>query len=115
LPVDHPGFATDLEPLARVGVTFLAANGSINGVKCMSARSTILCGIRDIAADQNIDLAPLDDERPLLETGLDSLGFAMLASRLADVMGCDPFATVSVSRFPRTIGELVALYDEALV
>jgi hypothetical protein len=81
----------------------------------MSIRDTVLTGIQAVAADQALAFGALTDDCLLLETGLDSLGFAILASRLAAVVGCDPFACGSNARFPRTIGELVAVYDAALV
>ncbi len=81
----------------------------------MSVRAAIFAEIRAVAADQSQPLAPLSDELPLLDTGLDSLGFAILVSRLEDVTGRDPFANADAARFPRTIGELVAFYDEAFV
>jgi acyl carrier protein len=76
---------------------------------------TILNEINAVAADLDLTLAPLTDDLPLLESGIDSLGFAILVSRLEDVTGRDPFAAASASRYPRTIGELVAFYDEVLV
>jgi acyl carrier protein len=85
------------------------------GCFAMSMRTTILDEIRAVAADQEQTLAPLTDESPLLETGLDSLGFAILVSRLEDATGLDPFANASAARFPRTIGDLIAFYEEALV
>jgi acyl carrier protein len=81
----------------------------------MSTRSIILDEIRAVAADQERTLAPLTDALPLLESGLDSLCFAILVSRLEDITGRDPFASASASRYPQTVGELVAFYDEALV
>ncbi len=56
-------------------------------------------------------MPPLTDELPLLESGLDSLCFAILVSRLEDATGRDPFATANASEFPRTVGELIAFYD----
>ena len=81
----------------------------------MTTRSTILTHIRDVAAQQGKTLAPLSDDLPLLESGLDSLCFAILVARLEDALGADPFTTSLSQRFPRTIGDLIALYDEALV
>jgi len=52
---------------------------------------------------------------PLLESGLDSLCFAILIARLEDLTGQDPFNAGGVSRFPRTVGDLVLFYEETLV
>jgi acyl carrier protein len=81
----------------------------------MSARSTILTQIREVAAGQGRTLAPLTDALPLTESGLDSLCFAILVARLEDALGVDPFTSAEGARFPHTIGELIAFYDEALV
>ena len=75
----------------------------------MSARQTILAEMTEVAALQKKSLAPLDDGLPLLESGLDSLGFAILVARLEDKLGADPFA--SGEAFPSTLGELIAFYD----
>ena len=79
----------------------------------MSIRLTILNEIRTVADEQGQALAPLTDALPLLESGLDSLGFAILVARLEDRTGRDPFA--ADGHFPTTVGELIAFYEDALV
>jgi acyl carrier protein len=81
----------------------------------MSARLTILDAIRNVAAEQGKTLAPLSEDLPLMEAGLDSLCFAILVARLEDELGADPFTTSETARFPTTIGELIAFYEEARV
>ena len=78
-------------------------------------RDLVLYDIRDVAADQNRTLAPLTDDLLLSDSGLDSLCFAILIARLEDLTGRDPLSEDQTSRFPRTIGELVALYEQAVV
>ena len=80
----------------------------------MSLRATILDEIRTVAANQKKTLAPLTDDLSLARFGLDSLCFAILVARLEDITGRDPLGSADGARFPRTIGEFVALYDEAL-
>jgi len=81
----------------------------------MSSRSIVFAEIRTVAAEQKKTLAPLTDDLALLDSGLDSLCFAILVSRLEDLTGCDPFtSSLPGSRYPRTIGDFVALYDQAL-
>jgi len=53
----------------------------------MSMRATILSQIEKVAAEQNKTLAPLTDDLALLESGMDSLCFAILVTRLEDVDG----------------------------
>jgi len=79
----------------------------------MTIRFTVLNELEAVAAEQQKTLAPLNDDLPLMESGLDSLCFAILVARLEDTIGVDPFATVSGSRFPTTVGELVAFYETA--
>lgn len=81
----------------------------------MRTRLTILTQIRDVAAEQGKTIAPLTDDLPLMECGLDSLCFAILVARLEDALGADPFTSATSAKFPMTIGELIAFYDDALV
>ena len=80
----------------------------------MSLKVTILDEIRTVAASQKKTLAPLTDDLSLHDSGLDSLCFAILVARLEDITGRDPFGSAEQARFPRTIGEFIALYEEAL-
>lgn len=77
----------------------------------MSTRDLVLKEIVAVAADQEKTLPPLSDDLPLLESGLDSLCFAILVSRLEDETGRDPFVNAKASSFPRTVGELIAFYE----
>jgi acyl carrier protein len=85
------------------------------GKTMMSVRATILKEIQTVAANQNKTLPPLTDALPLNDSGLDSLCFAILVARLEDVTGRDPLSEAQGGEFPRTIGEFIALYEEACV
>ena len=80
----------------------------------MSLRDTILDEIRTVAAEQNMTLAPLTDDLPIGDTGLDSLCFAILVARLEDITGRDPLTSAGDASFPHTVGEFIAVYEEAL-
>jgi acyl carrier protein len=54
----------------------------------------------------------LSEETVLLETGLDSLGYAILVTRLEEEIGYDPFTLSSEAYYPLTFGELVLFYFE---
>ena len=56
---------------------------------------------------------PLSDEIVLLDSGLDSLGFAILVARLEEEQGLDPFSDMAEVIYPRTFGEFVAIYESA--
>ena len=75
----------------------------------MSVRSTIASLFQEIAEQQHRKLAPLSDDLKLLQSGLDSLSFALIVARLEDALGFDPFD--AVDRFPVTFGDFVKLYE----
>jgi hypothetical protein len=79
----------------------------------MSLRSTIGEQIKAVASDQDKQLAPLSDDLVLLESGLDSLGFAILVTRLEDLLGFDPFTISSDAYYPITFGDFVRFYENA--
>ena len=52
----------------------------------------------------------LTDESVLLQTGMDSLGFAILVTRLEVELGYDPFRLMSEPYYPVTVGDFVGVY-----
>jgi acyl carrier protein len=79
----------------------------------MSVRDTIETEFQRVAKEQKRNLMPLTDNLRLLDSGLDSLSFALIVARLEDAMGFDPFESAEDTRFPVTFGEFVRLYDES--
>jgi acyl carrier protein len=79
----------------------------------MSIKSTIISQMQQVAIEQQAKLAPLNDNLNLLESGLDSLGFAILVARLEDVLGVDPFTNSDEVTFPITFGDFVRNYEDA--
>ena len=79
----------------------------------MDIRPTILTTCQTVAQEQQKTLAPLSDDLPLLESGLDSLCVAVIVARLDDAFGFDPFDTEDDIRFPVTIGDFIAFYETA--
>jgi acyl carrier protein len=53
----------------------------------------------------------LHDDLVLLDSGLDSLCFAILVARLEDELGIDPFLNADDGAFPQTLGQFIAFYD----
>jgi hypothetical protein len=51
----------------------------------------------------------LSNEVLLLESGLDSLGFAILVATLEEKLGFDPFTTTEEPIYPKTFGEFVRI------
>jgi len=79
----------------------------------MTTRLTITSEIARVAAEQNAKLAPLSDDLILLDSGLDSLCFAILVARLEDSLGVDPFTRSDDVTFPVTLGDFVQAYENA--
>jgi acyl carrier protein len=77
----------------------------------MTVRQFVVSHIDRVAKEQRLTLAPLTDDLVLLESGLDSLGFAILAARLEDELGVDPFAASETVSFPVTLGDFVQTYE----
>jgi hypothetical protein len=76
-----------------------------------SIRTTIVLQFEQVAAEQRHKLSPLTDERPLMESGLDSLAFAIAVARLEDSLGIDPFSASHDAPFPVTFGDFVKMYE----
>jgi acyl carrier protein len=79
----------------------------------MSVRSEILDQFKQVAHEQDKRLGPLSDDLPLLDSGLDSLCFAVIVSRLETVLGVDPFSVNEDAPFPVKLGEFIRLYENA--
>ena len=79
----------------------------------MSMSSDIAALFADVAQEQHKTLAPLSDDLGLLETGLDSLCFAIIVARLEDRLGVDPFSAEDEIEFPVTVGDFIRLYENA--
>ena len=79
----------------------------------MSTKLTIISEMRKVADEQSKTLAPLSDEMVLLDSGLDSLCFAVLVARLEDKLGLDPFTASDDVAFPVTLGDFVQVYEHA--
>lgn len=78
-----------------------------------SVRSQVIAQFRQVAHEHGKHLAPLTDDLPLLESGLDSFAFAVLVARLEDVLGIDPFSAAAAEdrQFPVTVGDFCQFYE----
>jgi acyl carrier protein len=79
----------------------------------MSIRSAIISEFEKVVKEQNKESAPLADDLVLLESGLDSLCFAIIVARLEDALGFDPFSTAEEVYFPVTLGDFIKFYEDA--
>jgi acyl carrier protein len=80
----------------------------------MEVRSEVEAKFRQVAQEMGYALAPLTDSLHLLESGLDSLSFAVIVARLEVSLGVDPFSESEDVVFPVTYGELVECYERAI-
>jgi hypothetical protein len=79
----------------------------------MSIRDTVHSVFKKVAHDQGRVLAPLTDDLPLGNCGLDSLSFAIVVTLLEDRLNTDPFNASERVDFPVTLGDFIKLYDHA--
>lgn len=64
------------------------------------------------STEHGTEAPKLEDDTVLLETGLDSLGFAIFVSQLEEDLGFDPFTLAEDSYYPQTFAEFVAFYKK---
>jgi acyl carrier protein len=77
----------------------------------MSVKATIASQFEQVAREQQRTLSPLSDDMRLVQSGLDSLSFAIIVARLEDSLGIDPFNAAETVEFPVTFGDFVRLYE----
>ncbi len=76
-------------------------------------RDTIISTFNELwSEDQDADPPELTDAIVLLETGMDSMSFAVFVTMLDDALGFDPFAMDDEAVYPVTFGEFVAFYEK---
>ena len=79
-----------------------------------SVRETVAEQFRRTAFDQERQMQPLNEDLVLLDSGLDSLCFAIIVAQLEDDLGVDPFSDLDDGFFPVTFVEFVQLYESAV-
>jgi acyl carrier protein len=78
----------------------------------MSVQETIKAQFEQVAIEQRRKLSRLVPELKLLDSGLDSLSFALIVAKLEDALGFDPFDATEEMKFPVTFGDFVTLYEK---
>jgi hypothetical protein len=79
----------------------------------MDTKAEIIAQFQQVAQEHDKRLATLTDELPLLDSGLDSLCFAIVVARLETSLGTDPFSEDEDARFPVTFGDFIRFYENA--
>ena len=62
--------------------------------------------------EKGTEAPALQPDTVLLESGLDSLGFAIFVSALDEELGFDPFTLSEDAFYPQTFAEFVAFYEK---
>lgn len=81
----------------------------------MSVEAIVRAEFEQVAREQRKGAANFDDDLVLLESGLDSLCFAIIMARLHDQLGIDPFAASGDVYFPVTMRDFIKFYQDASV
>lgn len=79
----------------------------------MSIETIVRAEFEQVAREQDKVLNGLTDDTVLLESGLDSLCFAIIVARLEDQLGVDPFTASEDVYFPVTLGDFIKFYKDA--
>lgn len=77
----------------------------------MGLREAIIKELEQLFEEDELGVPVFDDDLVLLETDLDSLGFAVLVDRLDELLGFDPFSLMEEPLYPETLGEFVTVYE----
>jgi acyl carrier protein len=78
-----------------------------------SVRPCIISQFEVVAEEKKHKLPPLSDDLVLLDSGLDSLCFAIIVARLEDELGFDPFSADEEVEFPVTLSDFIRIYEDA--
>ncbi|CAM3096022.1 hypothetical protein VITU102760_20765 [Vibrio tubiashii] len=91
---------------------------SVSIIKLMTeryliVRKIIIEKLNEALEQTNVDLqyTDIDDAQVLLESGLDSLGFAILVALLEEELDFDPFQEMENAVYPTTFGEFLEIYE----
>ena len=80
----------------------------------MNVEKIIKQTFKDVFAENNqiSEIPNLDENLVLLESGLDSLGFAVLVVKLEEKLEFDPFILSETPYYPQTLGEFIKFYED---
>ena len=77
----------------------------------MNIKNLIVETILEAAQHRDLEIiTELNDDSVLLESGLDSLGYAIVVALLEDELGFDPFAEMDEPVYPSTLKEFTDIY-----
>lgn len=77
----------------------------------MTVRAQIEAQLAQLFEEDELEIPQFVDDMVLLDSDLDSLGYAVLVTRMEDELGYDPFSLMDDPVYPTTFGELVEIYE----
>ena len=75
-------------------------------------RHTIEQVFLEVYTRENRIAVAFGDDTVLLDSGLDSLGFAMVVVELEERVGYDPFSMSTTSYYPQTVRQFIDFYEK---
>ena len=78
----------------------------------MEIQEVIIKELTELFEEDTIPVPDFSDDLVLLDSNLDSLGFAVLVTRLDDVLGYDPFSLMDEPIYPVTLGDFFRVYEK---
>ena len=79
----------------------------------MTIRQTILSIFEQVAKERDVKFRnTLNVDMILLDSGLDSLAFAVIVTQLEDTLGFDPFTLSEEAYYPVTLGQFITFYEK---
>ena len=77
----------------------------------MDIRNIVLTTLSELLLEETGQVTSIGENLILLESGLDSLGLAVLITRLESLIGFDPFTISEAPYYPKTLKEFIAFYE----
>ena len=77
----------------------------------MDIRTIILEELVALFEEDDLNVPEFEDDTLLLDTDLDSLGFAVIVTRLEERLGYDPFSLMDEAVYPATLKDFVEMYE----
>ena len=81
----------------------------------MEIKEIIVAKWSEIIKREGISAPDFSSDFRLLDTELDSLGFAILVTELELEFGIDPFTKQTEAYYPETFSEFVTFYEQNIV
>jgi acyl carrier protein len=79
-------------------------------VDIQETHTAVVAEITRLLAEEGKPVPSIGLDDGLIDLGLDSLSFAVVITRLEELLGYEPLDLIESGEFPRTVRELVAVY-----